>query len=111
MNKKNAVLILIVTAFIGTIALITRTTAADSGSFQTFEYATIRWGGRENTQLIRPSGQVESLGPLLSHLKRPDRVDERTYFMSVAVNAVAREGFELTAMTSDTFVMRRPVAR
>ncbi len=85
--------------------------AADPGGFQTFEYATIRWGGRENTHLIRPSGKVEILGPLLTKIQRPDRTDERSFYMSVAMNAVAKEGFEFVGMTPDEIVMKRAVAR
>lgn len=85
--------------------------AADSGGFQTFEYATIRWGGRENTHLIRPSGKVEMLGPLLTKLQRSDRVDDRAFYMNAALNAVAKEGFEFAGMTPDEIVMKRAVAR
>jgi hypothetical protein len=85
--------------------------AADTNGFQTYEYATIRWAGRENTHVVRPSGKVEMLGPLLAKVQRPDRVDDRTLYMNLAMNAVAKEGFEFAGMTSDEIVMRRPVAR
>lgn len=98
-------------ALILAVFLIQRSHAAEQRSFQTHEYATIRWGGRENTHLIRPNGQVEMLGPLLQNLKRPDRVDERTYLMNLALNAVAKEGFELTSMTADEMVLRRAISR
>jgi len=85
--------------------------AAEANSFQTFEYGTVRWAGRENTHFIRPNGTVEILGPILTKIQRPDRVDERTFYMNIAVNAVAREGFEVTAMTSDEIVLKRAVVR
>lgn len=84
--------------------------AADSGGSQTFEYATIRWAGRDNTHLIRPGGQTEMLGPLLTKLQRPDRVDDRAFYMNIAMNAVAKEGYEFAGMTSDEIVMKRTVA-
>ena len=85
--------------------------AAEMTGFQTYEYATIRWSGRENTHLVRPSGKVEVLGPILNKVQRPDRVDDRTFYMSIAMNAVAKEGFEFAGMTSDEIVMKRSVAR
>jgi len=85
--------------------------AADTSGFQTYEYATIRWSGRENTHLIRPNGKTEMLGPVLTKAQRPDRVDDRAFYMNIAMNAVAKEGFEFAGMTSDEIVMKRPVSR
>lgn len=85
--------------------------AVDTGGFQNFEYCTIRWGGREHTQLVRPNGKVEMLGPLLTKVQRQDRVDERALFMNIAMNAVAKEGYEFAGMTNDEIVMKRAVAR
>lgn len=85
--------------------------ASDAATFQVYEFATIRWGGRDNTQLIRPNGRTEKLRPILERAPRPDGIDERTYYMSIAMNAVAREGFDVAAMTQDEIVMRRPVTK
>jgi hypothetical protein len=75
----------------------------------TYEYVTIRWGGRENTHLIRANGSVEMLKPLLAATFRPDRTDERSFYMNIAMNAVAREGYEFAGMTTDEIVMKRAV--
>src|ERR1043166_532691 len=99
---------------IGSVAFsifLSRLFAADGTTFQTFEYGTIRWSGRENTHFIRPNGKVEMLGSLLSKIQRPERLDERTFYMNIAMNAVAKEGYEFAGMTPDEIVMRRPVAR
>jgi hypothetical protein len=111
MNKTiTIVLIAISCVLVG--LLRTRLWAADDKpTFQTFEYATLRWAGKENTHLIRPNGQVELLGPILSRIKRPDRTDERALLMNIAMNAVAREGYELASMTDDIIVMKRAVGR
>jgi hypothetical protein len=109
MKTKIAALILAVVTSWAIYHLQVR--AADTGTFQTFEYAMIRWGGRENTHLIRPSGKVEVLGPLLNKVQRPDRTDERSFYMTVAMNAVAKEGYEFAGMTSDEILMKRAVAR
>ena len=109
MKKTIAILIFAGVACLG--AYFLKAKAADSSSFQTYEYASIRWAGRENTHLIRPSGNVEMLGPLLTKLQRPDRVDDRAFYMNAAMNAVAKEGYEFAGMTSDEIVMKRPVVR
>jgi hypothetical protein len=111
MNKTKYVLLGAV-ALVLTL-LILRTFAAETADASTAveEYATIRWGGRENTCLIRPSGRVEFLAPVLSKYPRPDRVDDRSYYMSIALNAAAKEGFEFAGMTNDEIVMKRRVPR
>lgn len=73
-----------------------------------YEYATIRWAGRDNTHLIRPNGDVEFLGPQLKAIRKPERADDRSFYMNIAMNALAKEGYELVAMTSDDYVMKRP---
>jgi hypothetical protein len=93
----------------GTLAL--RMKAAQPDTFQVHEYGTIRWAGKDNTHFIRPNGQVEILGPILTQLARPDKADERALLMNVAMNAVAKEGFEFAGMTSDSIVMKRAVPR
>jgi len=72
-----------------------------------YEYATLRWAGRDDTHVIFPGGRVEVLGANFKGIKRPERTDERAYFMNLAVNALARQGYELVAMTPDDYVFRR----
>lgn len=111
MNKTLLTLVL-AGAIAGTLLLAGRLRAADDKpGFQSFEYATIRWAGKENTHFVRPNGQVEMLGPLLTKAKRPDRVDERAYLMNIAMNAAAREGFEFAGMTDNSIVMRRVIPK
>ncbi|MGN6554413.1 MAG: hypothetical protein ACTHLW_11920 [Verrucomicrobiota bacterium] len=74
-----------------------------------YEYLTIRWSGRDNTHVIRPNGEVEFVGGQLKNFKRPDRADDRSFYMNVVMNGLAREGWELAAMTSDDYVMKRAV--
>jgi hypothetical protein len=71
----------------------------------------IRWAGKDNTHVVRPNGQVEVLGSLLAQVNRPDKADERALLLTVAMNAVAKEGYEFAGMTTDAIVMRRAVAR
>jgi hypothetical protein len=85
----------------------TKSIQASERAFQTYEYATIRWEGRDRTHLVRPNGQVEFLGPLLAQAGRPNKSNERAVLMTIAINAVAREGYEVAAMTDNTIVLRR----
>jgi hypothetical protein len=80
---------------------------AQSDNPGAFEYATLRWAGRENTHLIRPNGAVEFLGRSLMPIKRPDRADDRSFYMNIAMNVLAKEGYELVAMTPDDYVFKR----
>lgn len=104
---------LILLAFTATLlmAVLLQTRGSDQQTISVLEFATIRWGGRDNTQLVRPNGRTEKLRPILERAPRPDGIDERSYYMSIAMNAVAREGFDVAAMTPDEIVMRRPVPK
>lgn len=75
------------------------------------EYVTLRWAGRDNTHVIRPNGEVEFLGPQFAAIKKPNRADDRSFYMNVALNALAKQGFELVAMTPDDYVMKRKASR
>ena len=48
---------------------------------------------------------------LLTKFQRPDRVDDLAFYMSIAMNAMAKEGYDFAGMTNDEIVMKRPVAR
>jgi len=111
MKKHIILLATIVVAAIAWFLLHQKLIAAEPGGFQSYEYFTIRWGGRDNTHLIRANGKVEMLGSILTKLNRPDRADDRAYYMNIAMNAVAREGYEFAGMTNDEIVMRRAVPR
>jgi len=101
---------LILTVLLTALLLGTfRNDAADKPANAKFEYVTLRWGGRDNTSIIRPDGTVEVTRTLFTQSRKPDRVDERSYYMNVGINALAREGFEVVAMTSDDVVMKRGV--
>jgi hypothetical protein len=84
---------------------------ADERSSAAFEYVTIRWSGKENTHLIRPVGKVEFIGGQLRAIQKPERADDRSFYMNVAMNGLAQEGYEFSGMTSDEIVMRRAVKR
>lgn len=72
-----------------------------------FEFATLRWDGPQNTHVIHPNGRVEVLGPQFAGIRKPDRTDERAFYMNLAANALGREGYELVALTPDEYLFRR----
>jgi hypothetical protein len=106
--KKNLVVFLVGTLCCFGLMQITR--GVEEGHPQLAEYATIRWGGRENTHVIRPSGHVEFVADQLTKLKKPERADDRSFYMNAVMNAMAKEGYEFAGMTSDEIVMKRAVA-
>ncbi len=97
--------VLVVAGFWPRLPLHAQTAATGS------EYATIRWAGRENTHVVRPGGQVEFIGPELRKLSRPDRCDDRAFYLNAAMNGLVKEGWEFAGMSSDEILMRRPLGR
>ena len=85
--------------------------AAESGVSSRSEYATIRWAGRDNTHIIRPGGQVEFVASELRKAPKPERTDDRAYFMNLVMNGLTKEGWEFAGMSSDEIVMKRSVGK
>jgi hypothetical protein len=109
--KKLILCVLTATLTLAASQLI-KLRADEPSTFQTVEFATIRWDGRENTYLIRPNGKVDKFKQVFEKAPpRPDGIDERTYYMTIAMNAAAKEGFDFAGMTQEQFVMKRPVTR
>lgn len=93
-------------AVVATLAWV-RLSTAQSAVTAKYEYVTIRWGGRENTHIIRPGGQVEFIGSELRKAVKPNGADERAFYMNLTLNGLSKEGFELVTMTADDMVLRR----
>jgi hypothetical protein len=106
MQKHLALSIL---AVIVCLALYAGGSAAETIHQQTFEYATIRWAGRDNTYVIRPSHEVEFIGNQLAKVNKPARVDERAFYINIAMNALAKEGYEFAGISNDDVIMKRSV--
>ena len=73
------------------------------------EYVTIRWDGRENTHLIRPGGQVEHIREQLKQFSLPRQTDERCFYMNIAINGLAKQGYEVVAALPGEVVLKRLV--
>lgn len=75
-----------------------------------YEYAGVRFDGDLKTQVFLPGGVTNRLYAM-TPIRRPARVDERMFDLTLAMNVLAAEGYEpMPAMTStdlDLF-FRRP---
>ena len=105
MNPKNLIIGILLVAFGATLA--SKLFAAETQTQTTYEYVTIRWAGRDNTHVIRPGGHVEFIGPALRKVTRPDRADERSFYLNLAMNGLTKDGFELAGITPDDIIMKR----
>ncbi len=103
-------LLLLAAALIAAPGLL-RLPAADPGPPSAFEYATIRWDGKDNTHIVRPGGEVEFVSAELRKARKPDRADDRAFYMNLVMNGLTKEGYEFAGMSSDEIVMRRSRSR
>ena len=109
MNRK----ILIVVSALGLLGVVVaaRLFATEAKQAGAYEYVTIRWAGRENTHIIRPGGLVEFVGMELRKATKPERADDRAFFMNLAMNGLVKEGYEFAGMNTDEIVMRRVLSK
>jgi hypothetical protein len=105
MKRSYTIIALAVLALAGVLAF--RLFGAETKTPGAYEYVTIRWAGKDNTHVIRPGGQVEFIGMELRKLPKPDRADDRAFYMNLAMNGLTKEGYEFVGMTSDEIVMKR----
>jgi hypothetical protein len=91
--------------------LIAQSQSAEQPPVGAYEYATIRWAGRDNTHLIRPGGKTEIIGEQLRLVERPDKVDERAFYLNLAMAGLVKEGYEFAGITDDMVIMKRPLVR
>lgn len=108
---KKLLLILLLATFSASTPLFLKTQAAEANSYQVAEFITIRWQGRDDTKVIRPNGKIESLKPLFERAPRPDGIDERAYYLNIAMNAFAKNGYDFAWKNNDEIVMRRKIEK
>lgn len=111
MNSRRIAFGLVVAAVLTLGCLLPRGVAFAQGTPASHEYLTIRWGGKEHTHIIRPGGQVEFIGAELRKFTRPDRCDDRAFYLNIAMNGLVKEGWEFAGMNPDEIVMRRGLGR
>jgi len=71
------------------------------------EYIDIRWDGVDRLSVVYPDGRVDFLGEELKSIPRPDRVDRRAFYMTIAMGRMVTQGYELAAAFSDEIIMKR----
>jgi hypothetical protein len=103
--KRNTIIVLLAVAIVA-VVIVNQVFAQSDSRSAAVEYATIRWAGRD-IHVVGPAGQVEFIGQELKKIGRPERVDDRAFYMNLAMNRLAKEGYEFAGMTSDEIVMKR----
>jgi hypothetical protein len=73
------------------------------------EYIDIRWDGTDRMCIVFPDGRVEFVGKELEKVSRPDDANKRAFYMTLAMNKMAAQGYEFVGMISDEIVMKRRV--
>jgi hypothetical protein len=73
------------------------------------EYIDIRWDGTDRMCIVFPDGRVEFVGKELEKVPRPDDANKRAFYMTLAMNKMAAEGYEFVGMISDEIVMKRRI--
>lgn len=91
--------------------VLTSINAAEAKAPGAFEYLTIRWAGRDNTHIIRPGGKVEFIGHEFRKMAKPDRTDDRAFYMNIAMNGLTKDGWKFAGMTHDEIVMKRTIVK
>ena len=111
MKRINPIIIAAI-VFVLVAGFIIHLNAADltTAPTQRFEYVTIHWAGRDNTHIIRPSGEVEFVGTKFNKIPKPSRTDDRAFYMNIVMNGLAKEGYEFVGISNDDIVMKRVVA-
>src|SRR6516164_6893204 len=108
---KRTILLFLLAIFSISAVFALKTYAADTNSVQVAEFCTIRWQGIVNSKVIRPNGKIDSLKNLFERAPRPEGVDVRAYYLNVAMNALAKEGYDFAGMTVDEIVMKRKIEK
>jgi hypothetical protein len=71
------------------------------------EYIDIRWDGVEKLVVVYPDGKVDFMGEELKAIPRPDRVNSRAFYMTIAMGRMAARGYELVGAFSDEIIMKK----
>jgi hypothetical protein len=112
MKKYLAILSLAILCVLGVAALTTTRAAVEPAPPISFQYATIQWGPNpKEPYVIRPDGKVYPYGGILARENAPEGTDQHSYFMSLVMNLLGKEGYEFAGMTPYGIVMKRAERR
>jgi hypothetical protein len=76
-----------------------------------YDYIDIRWDGVDEMCVVYGDGRVDFVGKELQKVPRPDNANKRAFYMTLALNKMAAQGYEFVGMISDEIVMRRRALR
>ena len=100
MQAKTAVYPVLMAA-LALVLLAQPVKPAGSTTEPQYEYAGVRFDGDLKTQVFLPGGATNRLYNL-TEVKRPARVDERMFDLTLAMNVLASQGFEPIPAHSQT---------
>lgn len=80
---------------------------AESPNLVQWEYGCFRFAG-DQTTIIWPDGSTQRVIPFGGR-RRPDKADERMWYITAAINIMAAKGFEIVWLDEDDVIMRRRV--
>ena len=102
----------LVTAMLGAICVggLSSPGAAAQNITAPGEYIDIRWDGTDRMCIVFPDGRVEFVGKELEKVPRPDDANKRAFYMTLAMNRMAAQGYEFVAMISDEIVLKRHIS-
>ncbi|WCJ60006.1 hypothetical protein NXS98_02440 [Fontisphaera persica] len=72
-----------------------------------WEYAYFRFAG-DQTTIVWPDGTTQRVIPFGGR-RRPEKADERMWYITGGINILAAKGFEIAWMDEDDVIMRRRV--
>ena len=111
---KNITLCVLTLIAVGSIFVYTAARSAEDTSTVHYEYASVRYQGGQKTSIVWPDGRVEKISNL-NNAKRPDTADERMFYLTIAVNLLAKQGFEFVNVpmlgNPDDIFARRAIRR
>ncbi len=108
--KPTRLILPLALLLLGTVFVV-RLFAAEDKPAPAYEYVTLRWAGLDNMHIIRPGGKVEFIGAELRKIPKPDRTDNRSFYLHLAMNGMTKEGYEFAGISNDDVIMRRAIAR
>lgn len=107
MKTKIAVLFLLIGLTL--LAPLQLLQAQETESPKQYEYATARFMGY-NTSIVWEDGTVEKIVKT-SGFKYPSNADFRMYMLTVAMNMMAKKGYQLIVLDGSDVIMRREAAK
>ncbi len=106
MRKRTIVVTAL--ALIG-LAAATQISAFAQSAPARVEYIDIRWDGTDRMCVVYPDGKVVFFWPEVKDIPRPDDANKRAFYLTIEMNRLTKEGYELAGFISDEILMKRTI--